>query len=95
MQNAPCHSAQRWLSYDIVRFKIEMGVEEKSKCKKRNKNTAAVALQAAQSGHQAAAMFYQRHTARAQSMLFGDDLDLYRCQPQLMSDYARYRTAKR
>ena len=35
---------------------------------KRNKNTAAVALPAAQSGHQAAAMLYQRRTARAQSM---------------------------
>jgi len=47
------NSAQEWLSYDLVRFKIELKVEVKFICKKRNKtNTAAVALPA--SGHQAA-----------------------------------------
>jgi len=44
MQNVPCHSAQRWLSYDIVRFKIEMGVEEKSKCKNAPKQTPQLSL---------------------------------------------------
>ena len=33
MQNVSLNSAKEWLSYDIVRFKIELGVEEKFMCK--------------------------------------------------------------
>jgi len=33
MQNVSLNSAKEWLSYDIVRFKIELGVEEKVMCK--------------------------------------------------------------
>jgi len=32
------NAAQWWLSYDIVRLKIEVGVEEKSKCKTVTRN---------------------------------------------------------
>jgi len=31
------NSAKLWLSYDIVRFKIELGAEEKFKCKNATK----------------------------------------------------------
>ena len=31
--------AKEWLSYNIVRFKIELGVEEKFKCKNATKQT--------------------------------------------------------
>jgi len=33
------NSAKLWLSYDIVRFKIELGVEKKFKCKNATKQT--------------------------------------------------------
>jgi len=33
------NSAQEWLSYDIVRFKIELGVEAKFICKNATKQT--------------------------------------------------------
>jgi len=39
MQNVSLNSAKEWLSYDIVRFKIELGVEEKFKCKNATKQT--------------------------------------------------------
>jgi len=43
MQNVSLNSVKDLLSYDIVRFKIELGVEEKFMCKnaqKRNKTNA-------------------------------------------------------
>ena len=33
------NSVKDWLSYDIVKFKIELGVEEKFKCKYATKQT--------------------------------------------------------
>jgi len=39
MQNVSLNSVKDWLSYDIVRFKIELGVEEKFKCKNATKQT--------------------------------------------------------
>jgi len=33
-----------WLSYDIVRFMIELGVEEKSTCKNVQKQTPQLSL---------------------------------------------------
>jgi len=38
-QTVSLNSAEEWLSYDIVRFKIELGVEEKFKCKNATKQT--------------------------------------------------------
>jgi len=38
MQNVSLISAKEWLSYDIVRLKIELGVEEKFKCKNATKD---------------------------------------------------------
>jgi len=40
MRNIAQNAVYDWLSYDILRFKIEVGVEEKSMCKKRNKTNA-------------------------------------------------------
>jgi len=39
MQSVSLNSAKEWLSHDIVRFKIELGVEEKFKCKNATKQT--------------------------------------------------------
>jgi len=39
MQNVPLNSAQEWISYDIVRFEIELGVEAKFICKNVTKQT--------------------------------------------------------
>jgi len=39
MQNVSLNSAREWLSYDIVSFKIELGVEEKFMCKNTTKQT--------------------------------------------------------
>jgi len=39
MQNASLNSAKEWLSYDIARFKMELGVKEKFKCKNATKQT--------------------------------------------------------
>ena len=42
-QNVSLNSVKDWLSYDVVRFKIELGVEVKFMCKnvqKRNKTNA-------------------------------------------------------
>jgi len=39
MQNVSLNSVKEWLSYDIVSFKIELGVEEKFKCKNATKQT--------------------------------------------------------
>jgi len=33
MQNVAWNSMNKWLSYDVVRFKIELGVEQKFICK--------------------------------------------------------------
>ena len=38
-QNVSLNSVNDWLSYDIVRFKIEVGVEEKFMCKNVTKQT--------------------------------------------------------
>jgi len=38
-QNLPLNSVNDWLFYDIVRFKIEVGVEEKFMCKNVTKQT--------------------------------------------------------
>jgi len=42
MQNVSLNSVNDWLSYDIVRFKIELGVEEKFMCKNVTKQTQHV-----------------------------------------------------
>ena len=39
MHGVPLNSASNFLSYDIVRFKIEVGVEEKFICKNVTKQT--------------------------------------------------------
>ena len=39
MQNVSLNSVKDWLSCDIVRFKIEVGVEEKFMCKNVSKQT--------------------------------------------------------
>jgi len=39
MENVSLNSVKDWLSYDIVGFKIELGVEEKFMCKNVRKQT--------------------------------------------------------
>jgi len=47
MQNISLNSVYDWLSYDIVRFKIEVGVEEKCMYKNLTLNTRKIASVAA------------------------------------------------
>ena len=49
MQNTSLNSVYDWLSYDMVRFKIEVGVEEKCMYKNITLNTRKIAAVAAAS----------------------------------------------
>ena len=62
---------ERWLSYDIVRFKIEVGVEEKFMCKNVTKQTQhgdrAVAAELWPGSHFCSGTAYNAHTTHTPS----------------------------
>jgi len=47
MQNISLNSVYNWLSYDVVRFKIEVGIEEKCMYKNVTLNTCKITAVAA------------------------------------------------
>ena len=71
MQNAWLNSVKDWLSYDIVTFKIELGVEEKFICKNVTKQQT-LQLHLCRR-HVSAAV--HRHGRSRSSMQLGHDLD--------------------